>query len=73
MFFKVLFVVILIITSSQYEAFGRHISADAIPHYRSYHEDGKKEKINSRVLQHVSQLDVPRNGNYGGSGGGPTS
>ena len=37
------------------------------------HEDDKKEKINSRVLQHVSQLDVPRNGNYGGSGGGPTS
>ena len=34
MSFKVLFVVILIITSSQYVAFGRHIG-DATPRYRS--------------------------------------
>uniref|UniRef100_A0A0A0KUB2 Uncharacterized protein n=1 Tax=Cucumis sativus TaxID=3659 RepID=A0A0A0KUB2_CUCSA len=73
MLFKALFVVILIITSSQYVAFGRLHISDAIPHYRSDHKDDReKEKTISRV-EHLSQTDTPRKGNYGGRGEGPTS
>ena len=35
-------------------------------------DDREKEKTISRV-EHLSQTDTPRKGNYGGRGEGPTS
>ena len=48
MLFKALFVVILIITSSQYVAFGRLHISDAIPHYRSGNSPN--------IIQHLFDL-----------------